>query len=267
MKFNKSIFISLFVITTVSNIHCKKKKLHQEDGPSKPEHPSDKVFLPVKFQSKSLTLTLSYLEKTTFLKSIENSVGTRAEITYKDKRILKVTFSERGKVTAFIDFIGNSNKINSIQSWLVDLKVNISTGNYTLSYDEQNRISEAHYYGVDRLLFKQMSFKYLQDGNISEINTEQLNETSNSGYRYGYDTRTGICKHISFFSYLYRELGYDFLYPTPNNPVSATGSGSEKDKQRLYNYTYNDQGYPSEISITKKNIKETFSITYQELLP
>lgn len=255
---------ALLLMFLLSNVQCKKKKLNQPlpEEPKVETH-NRKVFLPVKFESKNLTVILGYQDQTALLTSLENSGKKKVEISYKNEMPFKIRYYDQEKPIGFLDFQANNRKIINVNSWKEELKVNISTGNYTYSYDSQNRIAEVHYYGPDHVLSEQNTFSYDAEGNLSDINTE-FNQNSGMGFSYHYDVKHGIFKDVAFFWILFRELGYDFFYPTKNNPVSAEAKGL-KSEHITYSYRYNEQNYPSEVTITRNNINEVYKISYREL--
>lgn len=256
---------ALLLMFLLSNVHCKKKKLNQP-LPEEPkvETRSQKVYVPVKFESKTLTIMLGYQDQTALLTSVENSNKKKAALSYKNEMPFKIRYYDQEKATGFLDFQANNKKVINVNSWKEELKVNISTGNYTYSYDSQNRIAEVHYYGPDHVLSEQSTFSYDPENNLSKINTQEFSQNTGRGFTYHYDTKNGIFKDVAFFWVLFKELGYDFFYPTKNNPVSAEGTGL-KSEHITYNYRYNEQNYPSELTITRNNIAEVYKITYQEL--
>ncbi len=255
----------MIMICFLLGTSCKKKKFNNEfTEEPKVAEPSKKAYLPTKFESKSLRITLKYQDQTALLTNIESSTGKRAEITYKNGMLLKVAFYLNDKPTGFLDFQNSNNKAINVNSWEEQGKLNILIDNHTLSYDSRDRLAEVHFYGIDHVLFQQIIFTYNTADNISSIITERMANNTSAGFSYKYDTNNGIFKDVRYFQILFREFGYDFFHPNPNNPVSVEEATS-KSEYAAYSYLYNEKGYPSEMTITKNALKESYNISYKEI--
>jgi len=267
MKIAKLTLGTLMLSLLLLSLSCKKQKPIQEEFKDpEPEEPVAHLFLPTKLESKDLQLVFNYREQDHFLSRIDLNDNSYIEISYRENLPLKASFYTQRKVTGFLDFMSNNGKIVNVNSWREQGKVNTFTGNHTLSYDPNDRIAELHYYGVDRLLFKQSECVYTLDNNLQEFNTEELESNLSRKVQYTYDERNGIFKHVPFMEILFREFGIDFLYSGNNNVLQAkVDDGATGDLS--FQYQYDAQGYPIEMTITGNQLKEHYLISYKEIQP
>lgn len=263
-KLTLGVVLLSFLLLSLS---CKKRKpLDEEIKNPPPEEPQAAIFLPILLESKDLRLRLSYEGAHHLLTRIDRGNQDYIEISYRENLPLKASFYSQEKATGFLDFISNKEKIVNINSWLETGKVNSFMGNHTLSYDPDGRIAELHYYGVDRLLFKQSELVYTQDNNIHEFKTEELTGTVSRKVQYTYDERNGIFKNIPFIEVLFRELGIEFCYPGKHNVLQAKVEHHSAE-DLSFHYQYNAQGYPTELTMTRNQLKEIYQISYKEIEP
>lgn len=242
---------------------CKKKsnELVETNNPPDEQLPQ-KIFIPVKFVSAQLTVTLRYEENTANLVEIEGSDGYTITISYKNHQPYEIKKSSNGNVFQLVDYVKDKEGRPKARSFDKSNAVYVPTGSYVLTYDQKAQLTNIVSYKDNGELFRESTRSYTF-GNISgSILLEHPDLKKN--VEYTYDLKNGIFKHIPYSERLFLESRYIFFHPGQNNILTSFNARSVPENTD-YSYEYNADNYPSLFTITVNNAKQTFKVSYVEL--
>lgn len=242
---------------------CKKSSSKEQEITKEPpidEH-SGKELIPVKFESDHLVISLKYRENTTELIEISGSDGYATTITYKNQQPHIFIKSKSNKQFETVDYVWDKQGVPKARSFDDNGTVNIHKGSYVLTYD-QNYLNKISYYTSNGALFRETVLQYTS-GNLSNKTILDL-PAQQQNISFSYDTKNGIFKHLKYAERLLPESRYSFLADGQHNRLSSSNTKNTQENTTC-NYKYNSEDYPSELSLTTGNVKQTFKITYAEL--
>ncbi|MEQ7800406.1 hypothetical protein ABDJ41_11420 [Pedobacter sp. ASV1-7] len=250
-------------------LSCKKETKPQTEEPkSKKEEPvspqptDQGKYIPIKLEANGTTLTLKYKENSALLTEITDSDGSKTTIMYNaDGFPQKLEKYKNGKLF-FIDYYEQKDKklTNKIQSFDHDAITNRTSPNgyYTLTYNDQLRISTIDYYNNNKALIKTSNLYYSESLNLSKISS------IHSKTSYTYDLKNGISSNITFSELFTLQLEHWFLRCINNN-LTTILSQENNENNIDFSYEYNDNGYPSKAILTSVKNKQSIIITYKRL--
>ncbi|SMC58256.1 hypothetical protein SAMN04488101_101467 [Pedobacter nyackensis] len=261
-----ALFLLLLVLACKKNQHTRPVIPEPEPVPVKPPPAISKILVPIKLETTGLILNLKYKDKTDLLTEISDASGTKTVITYTaEQHPSELEKYKNGKLfyTAYYE---RADKKTTSKVIMFETKGSFYTplGSYTLSYNNLQQLNEVKYYNHNEQLNKTRNLSYIS-GNLSE----EANTTPPSSAEvntYTFDQKKGIASHIKYSQILALEHEHWFLYFTSNNILNL-----ENPKMPLENisfsYEYNEDGYPSKMTINKNTSVQHIKITYKALEP
>ncbi|MHA4896426.1 hypothetical protein ACXZ1K_16855 [Pedobacter sp. PWIIR3] len=257
--------ISIFLL---SSLACKKIKTQvSEPEPmvtvepeNKPNEPTKKTFVPVKFESATLTLDIKYQENTTFISEISISSGIKYTVAYANDLPKRMERFLNGVRNYAVDYLVTNGTVTRVNQFDVLTSRYQPLDKYQLEYNTDGKISVIKTYAVTNALAKTTNLLYGAEGNLISYSVEIPDKTS---FTCNYDSNPGIFGAVKSAQLLEMELPYYFLTFGPHNLTKM--SGGTKAENREYTYTYNKDSYPSELILKTESGTQTFKITYMEI--
>jgi len=250
---------------------CKKHKAPKEQEypiGTPEENPTKKKYVPVKFESTSLSFSLKYKEGTNLLMEINGSDGNKILITYSSTQIpLKLEKYKNTTLYKLIDYYRDGKqRIKQCTSFNYDASNRSYTplGDIDINYDAKEQISGLTFMNDLNKLTREMMLTYNTAGNLSGIEIKDQTTGSNA-FTYMYDSQTGIYKYVPYTSLFAIELENYFLNCSQNNQLSFSDQKNTS-ANSTQTYEYNQDGYPISIKINKDKTTQTFKISYMEFI-
>lgn len=262
-----SIFLILSVIISLTS--CKKSTKLIPDKIPDPKPTETGKFIPVKFEADDFTLVLKYKEHTALLTEISDSDDNKMVITYTTEQDLyKLEKYSNGRLF-YIVYYQRVDRNPTSKALLFDYNDLLNRYNphgfYTITYNEQQKISEVNYYDNSNVLIAKNALSYAASKNPSEMTTSEY-PGSTTTTKYTFDNGKGICNNVVNSELLASELAYWFFLCTNNNMLSTSDQQSPQENIS-FNYEYNENGYPSIVKITSDEGTKNIKITYKRLDP
>ncbi|HKG08872.1 MAG TPA: hypothetical protein VKB19_20545 [Pedobacter sp.] len=261
MKFALFTLIAVLVIFSAG---CRKSPVKQE-AEKKPDviETDQKHFIPIKFESDGMTVSLKYLANTAELIEVSGSDGYTIVITYKNQEPHIFTKSQHQEQYETVDYVVDKNGILKARLFDDNGTVNIHKESYLLFYN-QAVLQKLIYYSPAGTLLSEAALQYT-DGNLVSKTITNHSDATQKTLNYTYDTKNGIFKYLNFAGRLLLECRYPFFMDGQNNRLSNSNTKSPAENI-TYSYQYNDNAYPSLLTVANPGGKQqTFKVTYTEL--
>jgi len=261
-------FAALLLLLLV--LACKKNQ-NPESIVRKPEPPPvkppvSKILVPIKLETTGSTLNLKYKGNTGWLTEISDASGTKTIITYTAEQYPSELEKYKNGNLFYTAYYERADKKTTSKVIMFETKGSFYTplGSYTLGYNSLQQFNEVKYYSHNEQLTKTRTLSYIS-GNLSE---ESSTTPPGSADRntYTFDQKKGISSHITYNQILAFEHEHWFLYCTSNNILSLQNQKSPLENIS-FSYEYNEDGYPSKMTITKNNSVQHIKITYKAIEP
>ncbi|MGY4384773.1 hypothetical protein ACVWYN_001807 [Pedobacter sp. UYP24] len=259
-------FLTLILIVLISTA-CKKIKTPviepkpaTEEPESKPNEPTKKILVPVKFESAALTLEIKYTENIPLISELTFSSGIKYVFKYSNQIPVKLDRYLNGTKNYSADYLISNGIITRVSQFEIFPSQSNPLEKYYLEYNSRNQISVIKNHAVSNVLIQTRTLSYGSDGNLTSLFVEKTDKTN---FLYTYDTKSGIFSSVKFAQVLQLELPYQFLTSGPNNLIRF--SGGKKSDDRDYTYTYNTDNYPASLTLKTQSGTQTFKISYIEL--
>lgn len=259
-----------FIICALIVLSCKKEKQAHpitnppvlppttESIPKETAPPEKDLYVPIKIEGSELSLTLKYLDNTALLNEILDGNGTKTIITYTTEQQPQKMETYIGKEIHITYYQQDKhNNIIKISNYIEKSKQQIFVDSYSLSYNEQRKISTINHYNNYNILLNANNLQYTESLNLSTLNTLSPENTNT----YTYDQKKGISNNIPYSELFTLTIEHSFLLCSGNNLLTIL---NQKQPQKNINisYEYNEHNYPSNMTI---NSEKTFKITYKQL--
>lgn len=246
---------------------CKKANNHSGTEADLPSEEKKYAYLPIKFEMATSLLTLTYKGNTTLLSEIADDQGHKTVISYTgEQRLLKLEKFNDEKLFYVVYYESSDKKtIGAAQTFDYN-PVNMRytpLSSYHLFYDKQQQIRTINYYEKNINLTKTLELSYSTSGNLSERTTTPVSGIR-SILKYTFDQQRGICNQISHLGLLAFEAEHWFFLCTFNNIIDSTDQASPSEAIN-FKYEYNENGYPSMVTIHKNGQYQNIRITYKRI--
>lgn len=252
----------LFVMLSLSLMSCKKAIKPNPVPPPVVPTELTSLYIPIKFESDGLNLSLSYKENTAQLTEITDQNGDKVKISYTTSQLPSKLEHYRNGQLFYVAYFEQQDKKKTNKAVLFDCTtqpvIYTPRGNYLLTYEEQN-ISTLKYYNNSGNLVYTHTWFYTS-GNLSQMSSTNHPETP-SLTTFTFDLKKGISSHIPYTQLFAIELGYWFLRCANNNLLSQQSPSNQVN----YSYEYNEQGYPLKVKISDQKRSQNIKITYKQL--
>lgn len=240
---------------------CKKISSKKREETGIPTEQPVKRFVPLKLESNELQITFKYQENTSNLIEIAGSDGHTMTITYKNQQPYEIKKMKNNKSFQLVDYVKDKEGLPKARSFDENGAVFTPTGYYIFDYDQNQQLGKIRFYKDNGELFRESTLSY----SLGNVTTRiQSNYPGTKSIHYSYDLKNGIFKHIKYPERLFLETRYPFINAGQNNILSSAGAETPQENT-TYNYEYNVDNYPSKITITDHNMKQSFKVTYMEL--
>ena len=216
--------------------------------------------LPIKIESPNQSVVFKYLGDTNSLLSVENSTGKKVIITYKDN-LMNTLYTYEGDKTFYVDFVrDHNNRINKVNQWSQTADDDIPLGYYTITYNDQQQMTEVNYFSAKNVLLHTKTFAY----DLSNDKMGVIIETNKTEItKYTFDLKNGLFKHVANAHLIAMETGENFFLSADHNLLSVKSSTPKNDL--TCSYEYNLDAYPTLITWEALNVKMTFKVSYKTL--
>lgn len=247
---------------------CKKNKRpkEKEDTEKPAESSGQKSYLPVRFESTSLNISLKYKEDTNLLTEISGSDGNRTSITYTSAQIpLKLESYKNATLLKLIDYFKDGQqRIKQCTLFEYDAinRSYIPLGDIQINYNGKDQISNLKFLNNLNIPTREFTMSYNTAGNLSAAQLTAQSADNNT-FNYTYDQQPGIYKHVPYASLFAIELEAYFLNGNHNNVLSYSDQKNTVENS-TYTYEYNQEGYPVLMIISKNKTVQRFKISYIE---
>ncbi len=257
--------LTLFAILCLMG--CKKNKITKMEIPA-PEKPQEvKKLIPVNFESAGLTVHLKYKENTAMLTELDEGGGNRMVIDYTaDQSPSKLEKYKNGRLFYIAYYmLDEEKKVTKVLTFDYDDPSGnyTPTGSYTLGYNELGLLHTISYYNDKDDPGNTCIRSYTNSGSLSEIGLN-TNEDSWDRMTYTFDQKPGVSSHIPYSQLFTLEVDHWFLFCSGNNIMSCINQKSAFENIN-FSYEYNENGYPSNISISKNQATQNIKVTYKTL--
>lgn len=243
-------------------IACKKTSSEKTPGPEAPAQQPAKKFVPVRFESDNLQISLKYQENTANLIEIAGSDGYMTLITYKNQQPHEIKKMKYNQPFQLVDYVKDKEGLPKARSFDESGAVFTPTGFYILNYDLADQLTKIRYYKDNAELFRESVLSYSL-GNVTELVQSDYPGGSKKT-QYTYDIKNGIFKHVKYGERLFLESRYLFFKPGQNNMLSSADSKAPLENLTC-SYEYNADDLPVKLRVTDHKITQNFTITYLEL--
>lgn len=257
----------LILILLLMGTSCKKIKTtnpdpaEEEISKPEPEQPKNKVLIPVKLESTTLSLELKYRDNTGFISEIKLSNGIRYTVAYTNELPKKLDQYAGDQRTNTIDYLAAEGKVIRITAFEIQGQHDARTDKLLLTYNANGQISKIIRQDLANIPVEEETYNYGPTGLLISSATRITEQVDAS---YSYDTQKGIFSAVKCIQLLRIALPYPFINYGANNLVKYMEGVSEKTAVN-YIYQYNIENYPAEIIVKTATTSQTFKITYAEL--
>lgn len=257
--------LTLFALLCI--VACKKNKVSKFEI-SGPESPREiKRLVPVKFESAGLTLNLRYKDNTALLTEIDEGGGNKIVMDYTAaSHPAKLEKYKNGRLFYIAYYVlDEKKKAGKALTFDYDnLSHNYTpTGFYTLSYNDLELLHTIHYYNQTDNLGNTCTRSYSNSGSLSEMQLNN-NQGPENKMTYTFDQKKGISSLIPYNQLFTLEGDHWFLFCSSHNMLSCLNQKSPLENISFL-YEYNEDGYPSKVSIGKNKSTQSIKITYKTL--
>ncbi len=268
MKLIKRLSFLTAILIALISTSCKKIKIPViepkpsviEEPDNKPNKPTQKILVPVKFESTALTLDIKYMENIPLISELIFSTGVKYVFTYSNQIPLRLERYLNGTKNYSVDYLVSNGIITRVSQFEIFPSRSNPLEKYYLEYNSNSQISVIKNHAVSNLLIQTRTLNYGSDGNLTNLLVEK---TDKNNFIHTYDTKPGVFSAVKFAQLLQLELPYQFLTSGPNNLVRF--SSGNKAVERNYTYTYNTDNYPADLTMKTENGTQTFKISYTSL--
>lgn len=265
LKYPVFLILSAFMFV----MSCKKSKKLQPDEIPDPNPAESGRYIPVKFEAKGFILNLKYKGNTALLEEITDSDRNKTVITYTTgQQLYKLEKYSNGDLFYVVYYEQGDLKVTNKALLFAYNTLSHSyspSGFYTISYNDQQKMSALNYYNNNNLLIRTDAFSYSRSASLSAINTTTYPGPTDIT-NYTFDQKKGIGSNIVNSQLLATELEYWFFLCTDNNLLNTANQKSPAENIS-FNYEYNTNGYPSGVKFTNDNNTQNIRITYKQLDP
>lgn len=222
------------------------------------------MYVPSKLEGSGLTLSFKYKANTALLAEISDGNNNRTVISYTASQLpQKLEKYSNGKLF-YIVYYEQADKKTTNKALTFTHKEkptnSTPTGSYTLTYNDQQKISSINYYNNSNNLINTTSLSYTESLSLSEmVTTAPINTTA-----YTFDNKDGITSHIPFSDLFALEVDYWFLLCNGNNLLTIRNQKAPEQNINI-SFEYNENDYPSSATLTNDKSSETVKITYERL--
>lgn len=256
--------LSLLLTGTLSFlIACKKAGSTgaEQDRPVA-EETAKKQMVPVRFESDQLTISMKYNPNSAELIEISGSDGYTTVITYKDHEPFEFKKTKQQVPYELVDYIKDKDGLLKARVFNQTGTAYIHKSSYTLRYDQDQMLLKVSYVSNSNVPVKDLSFTYRSGNAETQIIQEYPGQPKTIDLAY--DTKNAVFKHLKYAERLFLESRYPFFNAGVHNLLKSSEAGQIITS---YDYQYNDNDYPSEITVPSGAKKQTFKIIYTELKP
>lgn len=239
------------------------KEKEKPKDPEKPNPPAKATMIPALIKGKSIQIEFKYEGETNRLIALNETDGLATTFTYKADGMPSESESYK------------QNKLQSAAEYMVNIDHQIYKivlydsrmayiGNYSITYDLGNRITEIKKYDPKNKLIEEEIISYDVLGNASTIVSTKNGKAATM--QVTYDDRSGIYHKIPYIQLLLLPLQNSRVNLSKNNPVGiAYPSGDQVNS--TYAYEYNSSGYPANLEIKQGATLEALKMTYKTIKP
>lgn len=246
---------------------CKKDKSSNLERPEPIKPPESRKMVPIKFESAGSTIHLKYKNNTAVLTEIDEGSGNKIVISYTAQgfpgTLEKYKKAELYKIVYFI--LDDQKKASKAVTFDYDhLSDNYTpTGFYTLAYNELGLIHTIKYFNHNDVLVNTVTKSYTAQGSLTEVNL-MTNQGSKNKISYTFDQQKGTSSLIPYIQLFTFEADHWFLFCFNNNMLRSLNQNSPAENIEL-NYIYNQDGYPTNLKLSKVTSTQNVVITYKTL--
>lgn len=240
-----------------------KGKEEQPKEPGQPEKPVKAILIPTILSTKNLRIEFKYEGETNQLIEIIQSDGSSIKFFYRPNRSpISYEHYKGNKLQQEVNYmVDKEGKIYKIL--LFDSK-SASAGYYTITYDQEDRITQLKKYAANNLIIEEENMSYDLNGNL--LSQAKITKNSTSTISTSYDTRSGIYQHIPYIQLLLLTQEHSKAIYSKNNPLISSYLPSSISACN-YTYEYNTNDYPSNIQMSQGSNMETMKLTYKTFKP
>lgn len=246
---------------------CKKSKKLSPEIIDPPQPHETRLCIPVKLETTDFTLNLKYNENTALLTEITDNDNNKIVFTYNGGKDLFKVEKYRNKALFYIVYYEWSDQKVISKALTFDYDPILSRytprGSYTISYNQQQKISVVNNYDHNDHLIETTALSYTASMNLAEVITTKYPSAAIVN-KYTFDKKNGICSQMINSELLAYELPYWFFMCANNNILSKINQQSPKENIN-FTYEYNENGYPSTVKFSKNNVPQNMKITYKLL--
>lgn len=268
LKFPHFVILVAFIV-----LSCKKEKTHlptKEEpvlpGPVETIPVEKGLYIPIKIEGSDLSLSFKYKEHTPLLTEISGTDKSKVVISYTAQQNPQKLEKYKENKLIYVVYYEQPDKKTTHKAMTFEHKEKPSTfspiGAYQLTYNEQNKISTVNYFNNSNVLIKTDNLLYTASLNLSTLNT--VNPANLITYTY--DQKNGISSHIPYMELLTLEIEHAFLCCSNNNIITSQNK-QHPEKNIEVDYEYNENDYPSSMTIANNQLKKTFKIIYKRQEP
>lgn len=264
---NGTRYHALTLLALLCILACKKNKISKVDGPG-PKKPLEiKRLVPVKFESAGLTLHLKYKDNTALLTEINEGGGNKIVIDYTTESYpAKLEKYKNGRLFYIVYYVLDNNKKvgKAVTFDYDDLSYNYTpTGFYALGYNNLELLYTIDHYNHTNNPENTCTLSYISSGSLSEMRLNN-NQGPVNMMTYTFDQKKGTSSLIPYSQLFTLEADHWFLLCSSNNILSCLNQKSPLENINV-TYEYNEDGYPSTVSISKNKHIQIIKITYKTL--
>jgi hypothetical protein len=150
-----------------------------------------------------------------------------------------------------------------VNQFKVDSKTYELTGYLTISYNLTSQIAGIKRFKKDDLLISEQTNEYYASFDLSKktiTGSDKVAKVTN----FMYDSKTGTFKYVVNLNLLALEATDNFFISASNNVTSILNKPTTNLDQR-FNYSYNNNEYPSKYILTDVSGEKTYNITYKAI--
>lgn len=227
--------------------------------------PLNEMLIPTKIETGKLVTELKYQEGKSLLSEIIYPGGEVCKIIYTTTDLPRrlERYKNKKQVQYFSYALDTESRISKIQRWDDNNNNLVLAHQYTVGYDKQTVVSVKKYDASSNLA-EEETLAYAMSGNPETITWIKNKDTE--AQRWAYDDKNGTFTQLPYARLFFLEEIYRDLSMGKGNPVSVS-SLKIPSENRTFHYTYNNSGYPSEITIKKGNSTESIKISYKVIKP
>lgn len=270
--------INVFTFATViffMIVGCEKKISPNASDSEKPILPTVptipkspvqelKSSLPISLVSPQIKIEFKYATDKNFITEIKQSEGMREEIDYNDKNYPKEyrRFSKDELVYHVFYITNQQGLVTKGIQYKVESggKVLTLVGNYQISYNDKQLISEVNWYDFKNNLTTSHQYGYDEK---QYLISKRTTAGTAGNITYSYDDKSGIFKSATYVQLLSLENDGFYLLNSMANIISVQHKDNATEDLKVVNQ-YNSNNQPSTITIADSgNRNKVYKVTYR----